>query len=144
MAELKIPVTITKEMVKEAVKELRETEWKEDHSFGQLEPVENPDEVVLYDEMANIIILVHDEQHPFEEKVFPNNLLKWQADENAEKEYGEQFMSITLGSISRQLSAIGVTGSIMVIYESGLDGTVYRYGNHDDYWERIGKLAGWA
>ena len=115
MAELKIPVTI-----------------------------ENPDEVVLCDEFANIIILVHDEQHPFEEKVFQKNLLKWQADDYSEKEYGEQFMSITLGSISRQLSAIGVTGSIMVIYESGLDGTVYRYGNHGDYWERIGKLAGWA
>ena len=144
MANIKIPVTITKEMVKEAVKELRETEWKEDHSFGMLEPVENPDEVVLYDEMASIIILVRDEQHPFEEKVFPKNLLKWHTDEYAEKEYGEQFMSITLGSISRQLTAIGVTGSIIVLYETGLDGTVYRYGNHGDYWERIGKLAGWA
>lgn len=136
MAELKIPVTITKDMVKEAVKELRETEWKEDHSFGLLKPVENPDEVVLYDEMASIIILVRDEQHPFEEKVFPNNLLKWCGD--------EMYMHITLGSISRQLSAVGVTGSIMVIYELGLDGTVYRYGNHGDYWEQIGKLAGWA
>ena len=102
MAELKIPVTITKEMVKEAVKELRETEWKEDHSFGLLEPVENPDEVVLYDEMASIIILVRDEQHPFEEKVFPKNLLTWCGD--------EMYMHLTLGSISGQLSAVGERG----------------------------------
>jgi hypothetical protein len=53
-------------------------------------------------------------------------------------------MHLTLGAISRQLNAIGVKGSIMVIYETGLDGTIYRYGNHGDYWEIVGQLAGWA
>lgn len=101
-----------------------------------LKAVDNPDEVILYDEMSSIIILVHDEQNPFEEKVFPKNTLKWCGDETG--------MHLTLGAISRQLTAIGVKGSIMVIYETGLDGTVYRYGNHGDYWEIVGQLAGWA
>lgn len=101
-----------------------------------LKTIENPDEVILYGEMSSIIILIHDEEHPFEEKVFPNNMLKWCGD--------EMYMHLTLGSISRQLRAIGVQGSIIVIYESALDGAVFRYGNHGDIWERIGILAGWA
>lgn len=136
MAELKIPLTITKEMIKEAVKELRETDWKESHNIGMLQPIDNPDEVILYDEMSSIIILVHDEQNPFEEKVFPKNTLKWCGDEMG--------MHLTLGAISRQLTAIGVKGSIMVIYETWLDGKIYRYGNHGDYWEIVGQLVGWA
>lgn len=136
MEELKIQLTITKEMIKEAVNELRETDWKESHNIGMLQPVDNPDEVILYDEMSIIIILVHDEQYPFEEKVFPKNTLKWCGD--------EMDMHLTLGSISRQLTAIGVKGSIMVIYETGLGGTIYSYGNHGEYWEIVGQLAGWA
>lgn len=101
-----------------------------------LKAVDNPDEVILYDEMSSIIILVHDEQNPFEEKVFPKNTLKWCGDEMG--------MHLTLCAISRQLTAIGVKGSIMVIYETGLDGTIYRYGNHGDYWEIVGQLVGWA
>lgn len=118
--------------------------WVEQIDGVMYEPIKNPDDIILYDEMANITILVHDEDDYFEEKVFAKHLLRWQKDEFAAKEYGEEFMSITLGSISRQLTAIGVKGSIIVIYESGLDGTVYRYGNHGEYWEIIGKLAGWA
>lgn len=101
-----------------------------------LKDVDNPDEVILYDEMSSIIILVNDEQNPFEKKVFPKNTLKWCGDEMG--------MHLTLGAISRQLTAIGVKDSIMVIYETGLNGTAYRYGNHGDYWEIVGQLAGWA
>lgn len=101
-----------------------------------LKAVDNPDEVILYDEMSSIIILVHDEQNPFEKMVFPKNTLKWCGDEMG--------MHLTLGAISGQLTVIGVKGSIMVIYETGLDGTIYRYGNHGDYWEIVGQLAGWA
>lgn len=35
-------------------------------------------------------------------------------------------------------------GVITVLAERPLDGTVYRYGNHGDCWECIGKLVGYA
>jgi hypothetical protein len=144
MAELKIPLTITKEMIKEAVKEIRETDWKESHNVGMLRQVENPDEVKLWDDMSNIIILVRDADNFPNEKVVKLNELKWRKDEFAEKEFGEEFMYITLADISDQITVKGYDGSIMVIYEAGLDGTIYRYGNHGDYWEIVGQLAGWA
>lgn len=144
MAELKIPLTITKEIIKEAVKELRETDWKESHNIGMLQAIDNPEKVALYDEMANIIVLVHDAENFPNEKVVKLNDLKWRKDGIAEKEFGEEFMYITLADISNQITAKGYDGSIMVIYEKGLDGTIYRYGNHGDYWEIVGQLAGWA
>lgn len=33
---------------------------------------------------------------------------------------------------------------IIVIAESPMDGEVYRYGNHGDYWEQIGTTCGYA
>ena len=98
--------------------------------------IDSLDGVILYDEMSSIIILVHDEQNPFEEKVFPKNKLKWCSDEMG--------MHLTLGAISEQLATIGVKSTIMVIYETALAGTIYRYGNHGDNWEIVGQLAGWA
>lgn len=34
--------------------------------------------------------------------------------------------------------------SITVIAESGLNGGVYRYGSHGEYWEQIGEVCGYA
>lgn len=109
-----------------------------------LKAVDNPDEVILYDEMSSIIILVHDAENFPNEKVVKLNDLKWRKDGIAENEVGEEFMYITLADISNQITAKGYDGSIMVIYETGLDGTIYRYGNHGDYWEIVGQLAWWA
>lgn len=35
-------------------------------------------------------------------------------------------------------------GVIIVLVEYPLDGAVYRYGNHGEYWEKIGTLKGFA
>lgn len=35
-------------------------------------------------------------------------------------------------------------GTITVLEESPLNGYVYRYGNHGNYWERVGTLEGYA
>lgn len=35
-------------------------------------------------------------------------------------------------------------GTILVLYELGLRGEVYRYGNHGDFWEKIGVTVGYA
>lgn len=32
----------------------------------------------------------------------------------------------------------------MVIFEEHLNGKVYRYGNHEDYWEEVGETNGFA
>lgn len=102
-----------------------------------LKPVENPNEVILRDdETSSVIIIVSDEHNPLEKQVFPHNMLKWCGDEES--------MHLTLGSIMRQLLAIGVKGTITVIHETALDGTVYRFGNHGAYWEQVGLLAGFA
>ena len=107
-----------------------------DMSEVLLQAIDNPDEIILYDCDASIVILVCDEQNPLEKNVFPSNMLKFCGD--------EQGMHLTLAAISRQLLAVGVQGAIMVIYETGLSGTVYRYGNHGPFWERVGLLAGWG
>ena len=109
-----------------------------------LQAIDNPEKVALYDEMANIIVLVHDAENFPNEKVVKLNDLKWRKDGIAENEFGEEFMYITLADISNQITAKGYDGSIMVIHEKGLDGTIYRYGNHGDYWEIVGQLAGWS
>ena len=57
-------------------KELRETDWKESHNIGMLQPIDNPEKVMLYDDMANIIILVHDADNFQNEKVIKLNELK--------------------------------------------------------------------
>lgn len=35
-------------------------------------------------------------------------------------------------------------GVITVLSESLFDGCLYKYGNHGNYWERVGKTAGYA
>ena len=34
--------------------------------------------------------------------------------------------------------------AVIVIYEQGLHGIIYRYGNHGDFWESIGTTIGYA
>lgn len=35
-------------------------------------------------------------------------------------------------------------GTVLVIFERGLSGKIYRYGNHGKFWEKIGKTVGFA
>lgn len=35
-------------------------------------------------------------------------------------------------------------GTILLVAESPLNGTVYRYGNYGDYWAKIGETMGYA
>lgn len=35
-------------------------------------------------------------------------------------------------------------GTILLVAESPLNGTVYRYGNYGDYWVKIGETMGYA
>lgn len=123
---------------------MNKSDWKESHNYGMLKLIDNPEKVTLYDEMASIIILVRDAENFPNEKVVKLNELKWRKDEFADKEFGEEFMYITLADISNQITAKGYDHSIMVIYETGLDGTIYRYGNHGECWEIVGQLVGWS
>ena len=36
------------------------------------------------------------------------------------------------------------TGVTIVISENALEGKVYKYGNHGQFWEKIGKTCGYA
>lgn len=52
---------------------------------------------------------------------------------------------LTLGDI-RMLITNGeeTDDTILVIHEQPLSGVVYRYGNHGEMWEQIGKTEGFA
>jgi hypothetical protein len=96
--------------------------------------IENPDDFMLINDMATIVAIVPDSVKPFEKAVFPINY---------EVNYwGIKFT--TLEIIRKQIRAAGLAGTIMVLYETAMSGTVYRYGNHGDYWEEVGTLKGWA
>lgn len=99
--------------------------------------IENPDDFMLINDMASIVILIPDCENPLEKDVFPNSQIEYEVDD-----WGIEFT--TLERIRKQLKAAGVVGTITVIYETALSGTVYRYGNHGDYWEEVGTLKGWA
>lgn len=96
--------------------------------------IENPNDFMLITDMATIVAIVPDSAKPFEKAVFPIN---YEVDD-----WGMEFT--TLESIRKQIRAAGIAGTIMVLYETAMSGTVYRYGNHGDYWEEVGTLKGWA
>jgi hypothetical protein len=96
--------------------------------------VENPNDFMLITDMATIVAIVPDSVKPFEEAVFQIN---YEVDD-----WGMEFT--TLEIIRKQIRAAGIAGTIMVLYETAMSGTVYRYGNHGDYWEEVGTLEGWA
>lgn len=59
--------------------------------------------------------------------------------------YGNEDEEFTLRDCFNLAVEHGFTkGVITVLAERPLDGTVYRYGNHGDYWECIGKTVGYA
>lgn len=96
--------------------------------------IENPDDFMLINDMATIVVIVPDSAKPFEKAVFQ---ISYDVDD-----CGIEFT--TLERIRKQIMAAGIAGIIMVIYETALSGTVYRHGNHGDYWEEVGTLKGWA
>ena len=52
---------------------------------------------------------------------------------------GEYDDPITLNSILKEYPTVQ-----MVISEYGIHGKVFRYGNHGDFWEEVGKTQGYA
>lgn len=59
-------------------------------------------------------------------------------------EYGEQLLSF--GNILDKCKERGYEGgTILVIAENPLNGSVYRYGNYDDnFWYHVGDMRGYA
>jgi len=51
------------------------------------------------------------------------------------------FSKITLDEIADQ---VGRQGVIHVIEDNPLNGNIYTYGNHGDFWEKTGELIGYA
>lgn len=55
--------------------------------------------------------------------------------------YGLKGKGFTLSDINKRYEE---EKQILVITECGIGGSVYRYGNHGDYWEKIGETIGYA
>ena len=57
----------------------------------------------------------------------------------------ETGLNITLNEVLEIARNAGYTkGVLIVIAESALSGTVYKYGNHGSVWERCGETIGYA
>jgi len=53
--------------------------------------------------------------------------------------------SVTFGDVIEIAKFNGYDkGVIILIAESALKGTVYKYGNHGKYWEEVGETMGFA
>lgn len=60
------------------------------------------------------------------------------------KIYNDEFMTLENCRDKARETEPENEGTILVIDEDALSGVVYRYGNHGDYWERVGTMRGWA
>lgn len=108
----------------------------ESHNIGLYEQIPNPEKVRVYaqDYVSTLIILLN-------ELPVALSSLKWREDK-PEIAGGDSFLWLSLLDISKQ---IGVNAGIIdLIVEGPLDGVHYRYGNHGDTWEIVGRLCGYA
>jgi hypothetical protein len=71
----------------------------------------------------------------------PLSSLKWNED-RPEQAGGDVFLWLSLDDIAKQIG--DERGIITVTVEGPLDGIIYRYGNHGDEWEIVGRMCGYA
>ena len=108
----------------------------ESHNICLYEKIPNPEKVRVYaqDYMSNVNIICYDLPVPL-------SSLKWK-EERPEHAPEDVFMWLSLADIAKQIG--NERGIITVIVEGPLDGIIYRYGNHGDTWEIVGRLCGYA
>lgn len=98
--------------------------------------IDNPQDIRIYkqDYVSHATVFLHDENCEWQNVT---NKLEWHSDWFE----GDEFIWLHLDEIAEQLSEVKV---IMVMVEDPLNGVIYEYGNHGDYWEEVGKLCGYA
>lgn len=108
----------------------------ESHNICLYEQIQNPEKVRIYaQDYINAVSIMC-----FELPV-PLSSLKWNED-RPEQAGGDVFMWLSLADIAKQI--VDGRGIITVTVEGPLDGIIYRYGNHGDSWEIVGRLCGYA
>lgn len=108
----------------------------ESHCICLYEQIQNPEKVRVYaqDYMSTVNIMCND-------LPIPLSSLRWEK-ERPEQAGGDVFLWLFLADISKQIG--NERGIITVTVEGPLDGVIYRYGNHGDSWEIVGRLCGYA
>ena len=108
----------------------------ESHNIGLYEQIQNPEKVRIYaqDYISTVNIMCYDLPVPL-------SSLKWK-EERPEHAPEDVFMWLSLADIAKQTG--DGRGIITVTVEGPLDGIIYRYGNHGDSWEIVGRLCGYA
>lgn len=108
----------------------------ESHCICLYEQIQNPEKVRVYaqDYMSTVNIMCNDLPVPL-------SSLKWK-EERPEHDPEDVFMWLSLADIAKQI--VDGSGIITVTVEGPLDGIIYRYGNHGDSWEIVGRLCGYA
>lgn len=129
-------------------KENAENAWNRRAIFSEShkrpEYIQNPDDIKIYEDMKFIYIIIHlDIQN---DRLVKPESLKWRCDTFTDENsgYAEEFRYITLADISEQILKTGYNSTILVVTEDPLDGNIYRYGNCGEFWERVGRMCGYA
>ena len=105
--------------------------------------VEHPELVQLWDDMTSVRIIIYGEDYT--DKLVQD--LKWNThdEKNEDGTVYETMDFISLAEIASQIKARGYDGTILVIAEDPMRGTVYRYGNYGDGgWDEVGWMCGYA
>ena len=106
------------------------------------ERVENPESVKIYGEdyISTVLILNTPCDFTLEKHIVERDRLKWH-EERQDAADNLVFLWLSLDEIAEQL---GRNGTIMLIVESPTEGVIYRYGNHGNFWEIIGRMCGYT
>ena len=106
------------------------------------ERVENPEKLRIYGEdfVSTVLILNTPSDFTLEKQVVELTTLKWH-EERQDAADDLVFKYLTLDEIAEQL---GRNGTIMLIIETPTEGVIYRYGNHGNFWEIVGRMCGYA
>ena len=112
------------------------------HTGCICERVENPDKLRIYGEdfISTVLILNTPSDFTLEKQIVELASLKWH-EERQESADDLVFKYLTLDEIAEQ---VGRNGTIMLIVEDPIEGTIYRYGNHGNFWEIVGRMCGYS
>lgn len=120
-----------------AVNQLRGIEPTIAHPDSRIyEQIVDPENVLIYAQDYVSIVSISCYDLPI-----PLSSLQWK-EERPNQAGGDVFLWLSLADIARQIAQ--EYGLITVIVESPLAGIIYRYGNHGDKWEIVGRMCGYA
>lgn len=107
------------------------------------ERVENPEKVKIYgrDYLSSVLILNTPSDFTLDKQPVSIASLKWHEEQQGVAGDQLSLLWLSLDEIAEQ---VGRNGTIMLIIETPTEGIIYRFGNHGNFWEIVGRMCGYT